>query len=294
MRETLQIMAIGDVHARLDALAFALASASCSGERYDLVACSGDFAGHFAPPGTKSFEGATKTLYRATTDCALRCMTVLDTPVVYSPGNHDVRNIDGPGDCVPLDAVEGRPGREFGGWKLFGIGGSPRTPGSFSYEWDDSMVEGVLEARLEGGDSTVWLSHSPPYGCHCDESGPHREHIGSVAIRSMIKKLEPRVVICGHVHEGAGCDTIGRTLIVNLGAVDDYRPLRARGRQFTAQVFSYFSIVLDMSGNITVANFMYAPSGAVAYIHPNMWHHDGNRLVAIKPPEGLGERAWMD
>lgn len=63
---------------------------------------------------------------------------------------------------------------------------------------------------------TVLVAHQPPFGTACDRirSG---QHVGSRAIRRFIEEHQPDVVLCGHIHESAGEDTIGRSRIVNPG-----------------------------------------------------------------------------
>ena len=58
--------------------------------------------------------------------------------------------------------------------------------------------------------------HSPPQG-HCDESSSG-EHLGSPALASAIADLQPRLAVCGHIHESWGArSSIGETEIANLG-----------------------------------------------------------------------------
>lgn len=58
------------------------------------------------------------------------------------------------------------------------------------------------------------VSHSPPYG-HLDKTnGGHR--IGSLGLTGYIYRHQPKVVICGHNHEGKGVMQIGETKIYNV------------------------------------------------------------------------------
>lgn len=64
----------------------------------------------------------------------------------------------------------------------------------------------------------VLVSHFPPQNTKVDEifSG---EHIGSEVLRDLIADKKPDLVICGHIHEARGTDKIGKTLVVNPGAL---------------------------------------------------------------------------
>jgi len=55
-------------------------------------------------------------------------------------------------------------------------------------------------------DSDVVVCHTPPK-FHCDERSDRRA-VGCEALRCMLWRVRPRLVICGHVHEGRGVEVI--------------------------------------------------------------------------------------
>jgi len=62
----------------------------------------------------------------------------------------------------------------------------------------------------------VLATHTPPYGTSVDEL-PDGRHAGSRAIREFIEREQPRLCVCGHIHEGGGREHIlGRTRVVNV------------------------------------------------------------------------------
>jgi Icc-related predicted phosphoesterase len=63
---------------------------------------------------------------------------------------------------------------------------------------------------------TILLAHQPPYGTKCDRVLKIR-HVGSRAIRELVEDWQPDLVLCGHIHESAGTDLIGKTRIINPG-----------------------------------------------------------------------------
>ena len=62
---------------------------------------------------------------------------------------------------------------------------------------------------------TVLVVHTPPRGCLDQVAG--RFHSGSKMVRELVDKIQPRLLICGHIHEAAGIDKIGETTVVNCG-----------------------------------------------------------------------------
>ncbi len=105
-------------------------------------------------------------------------------------------------------------GCELDGVEFWGAGGAiPVTPfGAWSYDLDDVEATVLLEGCPSGG---VLVTHSPPLG-HVDRSGG--EHLGSKVILDAIRRAQPQLVVCGHIH---GCWTEesheGPTRIVNAG-----------------------------------------------------------------------------
>jgi hypothetical protein len=55
-------------------------------------------------------------------------------------------------------------------------------------------------------DSDVVVCHTPPK-FHCDERSDRRA-VGCETLRCMLWRVRPRLVICGHVHEGRGAEVI--------------------------------------------------------------------------------------
>lgn len=71
---------------------------------------------------------------------------------------------------------------------------------------------------IDSCDKKVIISHIPPSNTKVDTLFTGH-HVGSDFLRDMIEEKQPDVVICGHIHEARGVDRIGKTIIVNPGAV---------------------------------------------------------------------------
>jgi len=97
---------------------------------------------------------------------------------------------------------------------FWGLGGAvPVTPfGAWSYDLTEQEAAALLEGCPKG---SVLVTHSPPLG-HVDAAGGH--HFGSRAVLDAIRRAEPRLAVCGHIHNCWGQESsVGPTRIVNAG-----------------------------------------------------------------------------
>ena len=189
----MKVLAFSDLHCDLDA-ARSIVERSADA---DLVVGAGDFASVHS--GLEETVGA---------------LTGIETPLVVVPGNNETEQALRTAAAEIGALVLHGEGRYEQG-EMFGLGaGIPTTP----WDWSFDLSEGEAAERLadcpEGLDLLVL--HSPPYG-HCDVSGAGK-HLGSEAILRAIEQKQPRVAVCGHIHESWGSEsTIGKTRVLNLG-----------------------------------------------------------------------------
>jgi len=78
-----------------------------------------------------------------------------------------------------------------------------------------------LNTLLKENREAILLSHAPPYGIV--DKTHNGKHIGSKILLKAIKKYQPRIVLCGHIHEAQGEGKIGKTKIYNLGCCGNYK-----------------------------------------------------------------------
>lgn len=98
---------------------------------------------------------------------------------------------------------------------FYGIGGGvPVTPfGAWSYDFTEEEAAGLLEDCPE---NAVLVSHSPPKGIL--DLSSRGQHLGSEAVRAVIERKLPKLVVCGHIHESGGkIHKLGGTTVVNAG-----------------------------------------------------------------------------
>jgi len=87
----------------------------------------------------------------------------------------------------------------------------------WAFQANDNFIAMQLQ-KAQTGRCNVIVSHGPPLGCL--DTAWNGQSIGSRALREYIVDNKPDLVICGHVHEAAGEDMIGRTHVVNCSLLD--------------------------------------------------------------------------
>jgi Icc-related predicted phosphoesterase len=191
-----KVLAFSDLHRDLGA-AESLVERSAEA---DLVVGAGDFA--------SVHEGLDETV---------SALAGMAAPLVLVPGNNETEDALRAAAAAGLEGATVLHGETAGevGLDLFGLGaGIPTTPWDWSFDLSDTDAEAKLAACPAGIDLLVL--HSPPRG-HCDTSGSG-DHLGSAAIASAIEAKQPKVAVCGHIHESWGAESaIGPTRVFNLG-----------------------------------------------------------------------------
>lgn len=109
-------------------------------------------------------------------------------------------------------------------YSIYGYSFVNPTP-FFLKDWEKSEKEINKDLSMITGidmKKTVMAFHAPPFATNLDalHSG---EHVGSIAIRKFIEKVQPLLTLHGHIHEspkmsGAIKDKIGKTICVNPGS----------------------------------------------------------------------------
>lgn len=105
------------------------------------------------------------------------------------------------------------------GYNIVGFGFSNPTPFHTPGEMKDDEIYAKL-GKLKIDAKTILLVHAPPYGLLDDIKG---NHVGSQAIRRIIEEKQPYMVFCGHLHEVIGVVRLGKTLIVNVPAAENWK-----------------------------------------------------------------------
>ncbi|MDR1776293.1 MAG: metallophosphoesterase [Desulfovibrio sp.] len=125
---------------------------------------------------------------------------------------------------------------------MFGVGASTQTPFSTPSEFPESAYEGWLKDCWKDAGKyprTVLVAHNPPKDTACDVISGNA-HVGSTAVRAFLEEARPDVCLCGHIHEAKAVDRVGRTIVVNPGALakGGYALLRLDESGLTAELKS--------------------------------------------------------
>lgn len=201
--ENMNIVVLTDIHGHLEAVR----RVSQQLERADLVIVTGDIT-HFG--GEKEM----RAVVRAITDRCKRLYAVLgncDYPEAGAYLAEEGISLDG--RWITVD-----------GLLVAGIGGSLPCPGQTPNEYEESEFDVVLTSLKQTIPSAcdLFVSHQPPLNTVCDLARGN-VHVGSASLRRFLLETSPALCLCGHIHEAAGTDRVGTTLIANPG------PLMAGG-----------------------------------------------------------------
>ncbi len=101
---------------------------------------------------------------------------------------------------------------------FYGVSAMPPWMGNM-YEITEDEIAAALDhglSEVSNAARHVVLSHPPPRKTKVDLTRDEA-HVGSTAVRELVDRHQPQLVICGHIHEARGVDQIGGTAIVNCG-----------------------------------------------------------------------------
>lgn len=190
----MRILAFSDLHRDLDQGAKLVEMSA----EADVVIGAGDFA--------SVHEGLGETI---------GALAAIEKPTVLVPGNNETAEAlrEAAAGWSAATVLHGE-GATIEGVEFFGLGaGIPVTPWEWSFDLDDEAATQMLAGCPEGA---VLVLHSPPRD-HCD-SAADGTNFGSPALLRAIEEKQPRLAVCGHIHESWGCESqVGRTQVRNLG-----------------------------------------------------------------------------
>lgn len=202
MSAKLKVLAFTDFHGSQEM--YGKAGEQIAVQKPDFVIVAGDIINH-------DYEGAKQLL---------RNLGETGRPIYFVPGNMDNELL---GDWAGEGNVQGLNGRcvELENVSIIGLGGSPHGPFKTVFEYDEEEAARLLESARNSyaGGMLILVSHCPPKDTEVDYV-PGGGHIGSSSVRKFVEKVQPKLVISGHVHEAQGMDKIGESTIINTGSAN--------------------------------------------------------------------------
>jgi Icc-related predicted phosphoesterase len=146
------------------------------------------------------------------------------TRVLVSSGNHDLDGCNPAGEGVATWLHEAKTDNLFVDGETVEFAGARVTICPW---WDGPVSRAEVEAQLarEADNSHrgrwLWLHHAAPAGSRVCWTG--RRFAGDEVLLTWIKRFNPDMVLCGHVHnapfypKGSWVDRIGKTWVLNPG-----------------------------------------------------------------------------
>ncbi|MBR2130934.1 MAG: metallophosphoesterase family protein [Oscillospiraceae bacterium] len=86
------------------------------------------------------------------------------------------------------------------------------TPFNTNREVNDNKLSYEL-AKLDADGNTIMVAHTPPLGA--GDILYNGSRCGSRAVREWIEEVQPKLWLCGHIHEDNSAEFIGNTLVLN-------------------------------------------------------------------------------
>lgn len=142
--------------------------------------------------------------------------------IFYVFGNHDLyltsRDFDSDGVTCVQDKVVKHNGLRIAGANLTVCYNRPRLKNFWTNMTDNPSLEAGYYDSLPKCD--ILISHSPPAGRLGLTTG--FEQCGSEKLKEYIERSQPKLVVCGHIHEAAGSQYVGETLVLNCAERNYY------------------------------------------------------------------------
>ena len=187
----MRIYAVADIHGRQEKLATIRTNA----ERFypDVIVAAGDITNYF------------------NSDEVVRELASLPVTVLAVRGNTDLPKVNRLFDYFPniiglhLNPTTVRDS------VFLGIDGTIPVPFRSRLAFREKKLRSDVQAQID--ESSILVTHPPPLGILDMAFG--RFHVGSRSVAQIVLESQPRLLICGHIHEHAGMAQLGKTMVVN-------------------------------------------------------------------------------
>jgi Icc-related predicted phosphoesterase len=185
------IYATADLHGHLDRLD--LIADHVTALKPNVLVIAGDITGHREPAAY------------------IRRLNDLPVPVLTVRGNMDAQETERLLEQCPNVMSLHQKKVTINGVSFVGMGGTIPVPFSSRICLREKQMIEAMDHLIKT--DSVLVVHPPPYGT-LDE-GFGKIHAGSRGLRRLILEKQPRMLICGHIHEKPGWAYVEKTLVVN-------------------------------------------------------------------------------
>jgi len=155
----------------------------------------------------------------------IREVNTLPIPVLAVRGNTDRATVDGFIESAPNISSLHLKEVRIGEISFMGIGGTIPVPFSTRLCLRESSLLAKAHSLIQR--HSVLVVHPPPRGILDEAFG--RFHAGCKGLRDLVVQCQPRLVVCGHIHERRGTAHLGKTTVVNC----------SMGRSGTGTIIEY-------------------------------------------------------
>lgn len=187
----MRIYAVADIHGKQSRIERVQNNVGAYGP--DVVVIAGDIT---------NFKSALTVIHQ---------LNKFEMPVLAVRGNTDLQRVDVLLNNFPNTMCLHLKEHIIDGIQFVGIGGTIPLPFRSPVGLFEDRVLKKL-GRLVNQDSIV-VAHPPPWGIL--DKAFNRFHAGSKGLHRFIRKYQPRLLLCGHIHEDAGIATIDKSVVVN-------------------------------------------------------------------------------
>lgn len=167
-------------------------------KKADILLCAGDL-----------------TIFESDLDKWLKRLNRIKKKCFIVPGNHET-----PSElkrlCKDLKHVDYIHKRIFlaGNHMVMGFSGNGFIQDEPSFANTAKRFEKAIAMHKDA--KKILLMHAPPYKTKLDEL--YGEHVGNKTLANFIRKNQPNLAICGHIHENEyKKDKIKKTIVINPG-----------------------------------------------------------------------------
>ncbi len=208
----MKFLTFTDIHQ--DRVALGRLVARAREEDIDFVLCAGDIS-----------------TFGTGLQVVLKAFNEVGKPFYVIPGNHEEQGtmLSTAVGFYPFCVNVHKSALEVEDFVLLGYGG-----GGFAQE--DAGFRSLARDwyGMYNGRKIIFVTHGPPFGLKVDYLADVGEgklsggklvggerigrHVGNKDYRKFIERINPKMVVCGHLHETAGViEKVGRTVIINPG-----------------------------------------------------------------------------